>query len=281
MPQVPSDQTREVGDRGLQSKGEGFSVSSRVVAALLVVAVALAVASYMGQILTRHTDSDFIGNVAEWIDVDSETNLPTWYSTLLMAMAALFCYLVARCGRSAGSTNSRQWYALSVVMLFLSVDEAAQVHEKSTVVLQRFDLSGLSAAFTFAWVIPWTVLVILIGAYFYRFLTQLPRRDRWDIVLAGGVFVGGALGLEFVEGMVLTARGEEDLTYELVATTQELLEMVGIVLFIRAVMNVLGGLGELRIRFPRRSPRTALGRIPASLPDGYARRKRPSVAPTD
>lgn len=213
------------------------AIGRRIVSGLLVVAVSLAVISFLGQIATRRLDSHAVKRLATWFDVDSESNVPTWCSTVLLAGASMLCCVVAGTRRIGQATSSRQWFVLSALMLFLSLDEGAAIHEKIGHLMEPLQFRG---ALYFAWVVPWSAFVVLVAAYFFRFLLKLPPSDRWNIIVAGATYVVGALGLEFVEGLLLTLRGEADLIYEAVATAQELMEMVGVVLFIGVLLRVLG-----------------------------------------
>lgn len=219
--------------------------SRRVVRLLWLTAVTLAAVSFAAQCVASSTDSEAVAKLAKWIDVDSEGNLPTWFATMLLAGSSGLCYLIGRSRAEIGTTTSRQWLGLSLVMLFMCIDEAASIHEKVGLLMEPLHLSG---PFYFAWVIPWSALVLVVGMFFWQFLWQLPSIDRWNIILAGCVFVGGALGVEFIEGLVASAQSETDLRYELIATLQEVTEMIGIILFIRAVLLVLSRVGGLRLR---------------------------------
>lgn len=229
----------------------GLVISSRrLVWFLCVTALLLASASFAAQCIARAVDSEAVygeavSKIAKWIDVDSEGNLPTWFATMLLAGSSLLCLVIGRSRADVGATSSRQWLGLSLVMLFMCIDEAASIHEKVGLLLRPLNFSG---PFYFAWVIPWSGLVLVVGVLFWQFLWQLPSADRRNMLWAGGVFVAGALGLEFIEGLVASAQVEADLRYELIATMQEAIEMIGIILFIRATLQVLSRMGTLRLR---------------------------------
>lgn len=54
---------------------------------------------------------------------------------------------------------------------------------------------------------------------------------------SGAIFVTGALGLESVGGFYWEAQGNQALQYIAATTTEELLEMLGIVLFMYALVD--------------------------------------------
>ena len=66
--------------------------------------------------------------------------------------------------------------------------------------------------------------------------------------MAGGVYVGGALGMELVGGYYASGYGTQNLTYPYLATAEEVLEMIGATFFLRALMIHLRDLGSVSVR---------------------------------
>jgi hypothetical protein len=90
----------------------------------------------------------------------------------------------------------------------------------------------------FGWVLPYGVLTVALGIAYLRFWWALPPKTRWRSALAGILYVGGALGLEAVGGRYLHAQGgRPDLTYALITTCEELLEMIGASLFLHTLVQ--------------------------------------------
>ena len=89
---------------------------------LIVISLILGVVSYAMHLMVRATG----GNTLALVDVGDEVSLGTWFETLLFAIAAVVLFFG---GRAAGSMATR-WYVLSGVMLMLSIDEAASMHER-------------------------------------------------------------------------------------------------------------------------------------------------------
>src|SRR5690606_12332588 len=102
---------------------------------------------------------------------------------------------------------------------------------------------GLSGFFHFAWVIPGMALVALVGLAYLPFLLAQPGRTRLVFLVAGLLYVGGALGLELVGGKMLTLHGEGSLAYRVAISTAEPLELL------TATLLTAGHLGHLKRRF--------------------------------
>jgi hypothetical protein len=50
----------------------------------------------------------------------------------------------------------------------------------------------------------------VIGLLYLRFLLRVPRRTALLLVLSGAVFVGGALGVEFIQALIIRDVGKRE-----------------------------------------------------------------------
>jgi hypothetical protein len=80
-----------------------------------------------------------------------------------------------------------------------------------------------STSGTFAWVIPAVALGVAFLVVEIPFLRHLGPAGR-RLVVAGIVFVAGAVGLEMIEGDLSSRGNDEALLYGLLVTAEELLE---------------------------------------------------------
>jgi hypothetical protein len=58
-------------------------------------------------------------------------------------------------------------------------------------------------------------------------------------VAATALYIGGAMGMEMVGGFIITTKGMHPLFYAIATTLEESLEMLGIVVFIHALMSYI------------------------------------------
>jgi hypothetical protein len=73
------------------------------------------------------------------------------------------------------------------------------------------------------------------------------------LILAGAIYVGGALGMEMAAGVYDERHGYNTATTAVLSTIEETMEMVGLVVFIHALMQYLAAAhGSLCIRFTSR-----------------------------
>jgi hypothetical protein len=157
---------------------------------------------------------------------DEEGNLATWYaSVLLLTCAAL---LGAIAWRAAGSRYRRHWAGLAGLLVLMSADEAAQMHEMLIAPLRAAWHTG--GVFHFAWVIPGMAFVACVLAACVGFLRDLPPRTRRLFLAAAAVYLGGALGVEMAGGFYASRWGSATFAYGMLTSLEEALELAGAVL---------------------------------------------------
>jgi hypothetical protein len=188
-------------------------------------------------------------------NLDEENNLPTFFSCALLAIAAGLLFLIARRAREDGDRMTNYWRAFGVLFAFMSFDEFCGFHERFGVFLVASFHAPQSGATRFPWVVAGLPFVAAVGAVSAPFLRALPRRTRNAMLVAGLVYVGGALGMELADGWYFDHYGE-DTTYALLVGVEETLEMTGVILFIRCLLGRLADrAGELRLVLREAAPR--------------------------
>lgn len=170
----------------------------------------------------------------DFFNVNREANLPTWFSSAVLLLAAAS---VAGVAAWASRTRDRwrwHWWVLAATFCYLSIDELVRLHEKASGhVSQVVEPTGI---FAFGWWIVAAPLVAVFAVAYLRFLRALPAKVGGLIVLAGGLYVGGAIGMEIVGSWLSDAQGTTlSPGYLLVTTVEEMLEMIGAIVFLHAV----------------------------------------------
>ena len=173
----------------------------------------------------------------------AEQNVPTLYSSLALLVVAGLLLIIARHAK----TDRLYWWVLCFAFVFLALDETCSFHEKlAKPVGDRLHTSGV---FHYAWVIPYGIAALVFGIAFTRFLLRLPRRTAIRFVVAGAVFVTGAIGMEMVGGAVFEQSGAKSWSYWGAQTMEEALEMLGVLVFLLGLADYISSeLGGLTIR---------------------------------
>lgn len=160
-----------------------------------------------------------------FFSLSEEANFPTWYSASLLLAASLLLFAIARSHRT-DETKTLHWRCLGVIFLYMSLDESVQLHEHLGSSLKT------SGVLYFSWVIPAGIAVVLLGLLYLPFLKALPSSFRWGFMIAGALYVGGALLMELPLGAWAELHGHDNPTYALLDWVEETLEMAGVSVFL-------------------------------------------------
>jgi hypothetical protein len=177
-------------------------------------------------------------DLAGMLDVNGEGTVPTWFSQALWLLSSAGACLIALNADAYGG-RGRHWLALACIFLLLSLDEGAQLHEHIGEILDQY-VKG-SGAFAWSWVLYGLAFLVDVAALFWRFVLSLPRLTAALFVLAAVTFVAGALGVEMYSAAIEQheASFPPGLNWPRLLAIEELLEMLGVVLNLAAVMSVL------------------------------------------
>lgn len=176
-----------------------------------------------------------IHKLVKLFDLGLEVNVPAYFSVTLLFSASLLLGLVTAITKMQNGRHLMEWAILSAGFLFMGFDEMASAHERliePTRALLGIENPGL---LYFAWVVPAIILVAVIGASFVKFLIDLPPRTKKAFLIAGSMYLGGAIGLELFEGACTIG----SLGYNALVVVEESLEMLGVIVFIWALLDHL------------------------------------------
>jgi len=210
----------------------------RIALALSLVVAALVLGHVMAVVVDRAIGHDVFPGSEVFVrlfSLDGELNVPSWYSASALLGGAGVALLIG-CTRSGEPAARGPWLVLAAVLTFLSVDEAAVIHEELSRPLT--DQVGLNQAdwMFWAWVLPYTGVALVLVLVSWRFVSRLPASTRRMFVVAGGMYVAGAAGLELV-GSRLYEDGAVSLAYLTVVGIEETLEMAAVVTFAYALLR--------------------------------------------
>lgn len=221
-------------------------------------------------------------------DFDIEGNVPTLYSAVALLSCAALLAIIAHSNHKKDGRWRNYWVGLTVTFLFLAVDEGVGLHEHLSDIFEKFmEAEGL---LYFLWVVPYGVATAIVGLIYLRFVLNLPKLTRALFVTAGAIFLTGAVGIEMLSAREVDQHSVYTITYCLLYTFEELFEMLGIVLFIYALLSyITDESGRLSIIVesassatsePSTNSTTALTIPAASRTDGFGGLTR-SPAPSE
>jgi hypothetical protein len=208
---------------------------ARIIRFLLSVVVSLSIIA-LSLILLKYfwiLNSGPFSRIDRLFNLNIESNIPTFFSALLLLFASLLLFFIFKTFSRKKST----WLLLSGLFMFLCIDEAAQIHENLNKINLKTDFFNKDVL-KHVWVVPYLILVISLAIFLKGFILHLPVKTRNLFLFAGVIFVGGAAGLEIVEGQLKVYYGNSDfLSMELLYWLEETLEMAGVTLFIYALLD--------------------------------------------
>jgi len=215
-----------------------FNLNNRKQTTVFLVITFILISAHYVSVLFEHT----FGNNIALFDLGKEGNIPTMFSTLLLLYSSLLLAFIWFVRRERNEQDKNYWFWLSVIFLFLATDEFSSIHETIGNALERvFDKDGM---LWFPWKIPFGIGLIIFMIVYIKFLIQLPARTRNLFIISGFIFVMGAMNIELVEGFYKYIYKSPDFNYRVFEPLEELLEMIGSIIFIRAnldyIVNELG-----------------------------------------
>jgi hypothetical protein len=235
-----------------------------ITVALTLTALFLTLASLTAQGLNYMGYMGALGesqlSLARLFNVGEEANIPTYYSSFILLISSMLLAIIAGAKKRRGERYALHWAVLSIIFLGMSLDETAQIHETSGYVFETLarEYTGFTpSGFLYSsWVIPGIVFVLVVGLAYLPFLAHLPRKTCLLFLIAGFLYVGGAVGLEMIGGKIVSAYGWENWEdWKSVADSsnmvgakvlanieqhaEELLEMLGVTVFIYALLSYI------------------------------------------
>ena len=216
----------------------------RILGGIVVFLILASTAGQLGRFLGGH---DTVYGLVRMFFLDEENNIPTFFSSGILLLSACLLAVIAVLKKRERDSRAGHWSALAIIFMLLSIDEASSIHELMTGPLRN--LLHTSGFLYFAWVIPGLAFVLAIATIYWKFLLHLSTRTRRLFVVAAIIYIIGAIGTELVGGWFVELYGRNNLPYSFLAMLEETLEMIGVIVFVYALLDYMSvKVGEVRIR---------------------------------
>jgi hypothetical protein len=213
---------------------------------LASISVILVLISFIGVvILTPYAGNPYTGdpsatptNLSKLVlrfDVLQEGNIPSWYSGAILFITAVLLGLIAANKHGQRDRFRWHWVVLAALFLLFSLDEVAYLHEGIDHIIDRSSLSILDIG----WIIPAAFFVLIVGIWYIPFIRHLPTETRRLVIISAVFFLSGALILEALDNLLLEAFDVQSAVILTNNHFQDLLEMLGVSLFIYALLSYM------------------------------------------
>ena len=214
---------------------------------LLIVVSILVFCSLLGDVIRSITpDFPLRDFLAYRFAVRNDHNFPTLYSSLALLFCAVLLGFISCLKHRVKDRYTIGWQILAFTFVYLSIDELIGLHEALSKPMHNLGVNGF---FHNAWVVPGFIVLSVFLLCFYKFFRHLPRSTQYLTALSAFLAIGGAFGVELLNGYYKYLNGEENWGYILLSTLEEVMEMLGIVLFIYTLLIYLPKMGVKRIKW--------------------------------
>lgn len=206
----------------------------RVAIAFLWVATVLTIINSVLLFFYFYLGDDDLFGLVDYFDFDIEGNIPTLYSAVAVLFCSALLALITYTNWHKPNGRRLHWLGLTVLFFFLALDEGTAIHEQIGSMLENYmDARG---ALYFLWVLPYGIATFVLMLAYLRFVWELPKDTRVRFVAAAVIFLTGALAVEMLGAREADLHGYTTVTYSLLYSIEEMLEMFGIIMFIYALL---------------------------------------------
>jgi len=222
-----------------------FRIAPRaIVATLAAVVCALTVLSVASLVYKFELEPGPHETLMRIANLDAEGGLQSWYQSSTLLLCGALMVLIALARRRDGAAYVRHWAFLGIVFTWLSVDEAATLHELTIDPLN--DALDAGGVLYYTWIVPAALALLVLGVSYRGFLRHLPPRTRTLILTAAALYIGGAMGFEAANGLYVDQHGKDTLVYGLLTNAEEVLEMTGVLVLVSALISELTASAALK-----------------------------------
>ncbi|MBC30694.1 MAG: hypothetical protein CMH48_07590 [Muricauda sp.] len=211
-----------------------LSLSPQILLKYLIFSILLLlIGNIISIVIDFSSNNSYLRVLGSFFNFDEETSIPTFYSTLLLFICGLLLLYVYKVLPSLQSHRGH-WLFLSIIFDYLALDEFLSLHERLIPITK--DYFEFTGPLYYSWVLPYGLILAALTIYFLPFLKNLPKKITRLFILSGSTFVGGAIGMELFGGMQHSSYGKETFLYAVFYTIEETLEMLGLAIFIFALL---------------------------------------------
>ena len=120
-----------------------------------------------------HSGHNMIYGLIPQFSFDMENNIPTYFSSVNLLICAALIFFIYRFYKDRNIPESRYWFFLSFLFLYLSLDESASFHEMLIRPMREtFDFE--SGWLYYPWVILGIIICLVLAVFLFKFYTRLP-----------------------------------------------------------------------------------------------------------
>ena len=203
----------------------------KVLIAIFLVLLVLNVIALSIGIITGHSS---MKGLLDFFEFDKEQNLPTYFSSIVLVIASLLLFTLYIIKKNRNDEHTRFWLVLSLIFVYLSIDEFASIHELLTNITR--EIFVIESLHKIMWIIPGMIIALVIGIYLLPFYLKLTKRYKYLFAFSAILVLGGVFGVELLTHGFSLNEGNQAI-YSVMSTLEETMEIMGVVLFIYSLID--------------------------------------------
>jgi hypothetical protein len=210
---------------------------SKFIKVLSVIALILILGNLFSIISRFVFHHSYVFGLVPIFDLDNERGIGNLFSSVLLLVCATLLLLISYTKKKGSNKKDWHWTGLSLIFYFLVLDEFVSIHERLTDPIRN--LLNTSGILYFAWVIPYSIIVVILLLIYIPFVFRLPRKFGMLFLLSGLIYLTGAIGFELIGSYYFGLHGEKKLILYIIASVEETFEMMGAIFFIYSLLSYI------------------------------------------
>jgi hypothetical protein len=178
-------------------------------------------------------------HLVKFFDLDGKANIPQTFQAIGLLAIAFFLFGIARHNRAQNNPLTIYWKVLAWIFVFLTFDGICGIHNQMHAFHAKNDEEQRKqGVFFFSWTLAYMGLMLPVGIWYLNFLFKLPRTLAIEILVAGVIYVMGAMGMEMVYGWFRAHYGHvRGSTVAILTTIEESMETLGEMLMLYTLLK--------------------------------------------
>ncbi len=205
-----------------------FEISATEYTASLCALAVVFISVHLGLYFYNYRVEELPWLLLQLFDLDEENNLPTWFSSFVLLNVAFFVFVASK---APDLKKPGHWRFIALGFFILAIDEVAGLHET------------FNSSIEINWAIPGAILVLFLTAAYVPFLLSLRGRLAALFILAGALYISGALVTELLSEDM----DSDSWDYALAVALEEGLEMFGALLFLFVNLREMASDGKIDV----------------------------------
>jgi hypothetical protein len=209
----------------------------RIFFCFIIIITSLTIFSILGQLSKYFWGHQWLFGFVGLFNLNMESNIPTLYQVLAIFFSSFLIYLIIK-SKVKTKLIQHYWIMLMILTIYMGIDEATQIHESWSGAMKLIFPNQIKGIFSYSWFILEGVLALVVAIYFMNFIFRINKNVRILLIVAAAIYLSGALLVDIISSLFDSKFGTAFI-YELLPTLEEVLEMLGIAVFIRALLKYI------------------------------------------